>query len=206
MMEESSTDPQPIKSNKVLAVEGQDEVNFFDALFKHMGILNIDIRGVEGKSQFKLKLPALKATTGFENVTHLVIIRDRNSDNAFQSITNILKRIDLTPPDESGQFSSGRPKVGVFIMPGETIEGKMLEDLCLKTVENRPAMKCVSEFTSCVCELENPPKNISKAKAQAFLAAQTDMVNSVGLGAQNGYWGFDAPVLDELKQFLENLR
>ncbi|MFC1782267.1 DUF3226 domain-containing protein [Planctomycetota bacterium] len=206
MMEESSTDPQPIKHHKVLAVEGQDEENFFDALFKHMGILNIGIRDVIGKTLFKRKLPALKVTTGFENVTHLAIIRDKNSDNAFHSIVNVLIEMKLTPPDNHGKFSSGKPKVGVFIMPGETIEGIMLEDLCLKTVEDRPVMTCVSEFAACVCELEDPPKNISKAKAQAFLAAQTDIVNSVGLGAQKDYWDFDSSVLDELKQFLNNLR
>jgi hypothetical protein len=42
-------------------------------------------------------------------------------------------------------------------------------------------------------------------KAQAFLAAQTDFVDSVGLGAQKRYWNFDSPALDELKHFLENL-
>ncbi|KPK77891.1 MAG: hypothetical protein AMJ79_01690 [Phycisphaerae bacterium SM23_30] len=206
---EGNLDPllQPIEFNKILAVEGQDEENFFGALFRHIGILNIDIRQVGGKNQFPRKLPVLKVSTGFNNVTHLAVVRDRNSDNAFQSIVNILKRMDLTPPDEHGGFSSGKPKVGVFIMPGETIGGTMLEDLCLRTVrEDDPAMKCVREFTSCISELENPPKNISKAKVQTFLAAQPEIVNSVGLGAEKNYWDFESSVLDELKQFLGNLR
>jgi hypothetical protein len=109
-------------------------------------------------------------------------------------------------PSEDGQFVPGSPKIGIFIMPGNSVDGNMLEDLCLKTVEEHPAMKCVCDFAYCVSGLNNPPKNISKAKCQAFLATQPEIVNSVGLGARKDYWDFDSPALDELKQFLENLR
>jgi len=216
-MHEAKDDPAPIKSKKILGVEGTDEKNFFDALLKYMGIMDFDIREVGGKDRFKDKLPALRIAPGFSNadgspfVTHLAIVRDKNSDNAFKSVVGILKKEGFTPPNKHGQFSNGSPKVGIFIMPGETIEGTMLEDLCLKTVENYPAMKCVSEFATCVSDLESNPKNISKAKvqifkAQVFLAAQSEVVDSVGLGAQKKYWNFDSPALDELKQFLSNLK
>ena len=78
----------------------------------------------------------------------------------------------------------------------------MLEDLCLKTVEHHPAMRCVATFIGCVLELENPPNNIAKAKAQAFLAAMPRLVNSVGLGAQKGYWDFNSEELTDLKAFI----
>jgi hypothetical protein len=91
-------------------------------------------------------------------------------------------------------------------MPGEAVEGTMLEDLCLKTVENQPAMKCVNEFVCCACELEIKPRNLSKAKVQTFLAAQPDITNSVGIGAQKNYWDFESPYIDELKQFLNQLK
>src|SRR4030042_3056188 len=206
----------PIKSKKVLAVEGQDEENFFDAFLQYIDLTDVDIRQVRGKDQFKNKLPALKKASGFFNadgssfVTHLAIVRDRNSDDAFESIVGILKKEGFTRPQKHGQFSKGDPKVGIFIMPG-AIEGTMLEDLCLKTVENHPAMKCVNEFATCVSELETKPKNISKSKvqvfkAQVFLAAQPEVVDSVGLGGQKKYWNFDSPALEELKQFLGNLK
>ena len=87
----------------------------------------------------------------------------------------------------------------------------MLEDLCLETVKDRPAMKCVDEFSSCVSALKSPPKNISKSKtqvfkAQVFLATQPKIVDSVGLGSQKGYWNFEAPCLVELKAFLSHLK
>lgn len=202
----------PITSKKIIAVEGRDDDKFFDALLRYMNITDFDIRFVGGTGEFQNKLPNLKKTSGFFHadgssfVTHLAIIRDENGDNAFSSIANILKREGFTSPESHGQFSDASPKVGIFIMPGKTVKGTMLEDLCLKTVEKHPAMKCVNEFVSCVSALEPKPKNISKAKAQTFLAAQHEIVNSVGLGAQKDYWDFESPALEELKQFLSHLK
>jgi len=204
--------PALIKSKKVLAVEGWDEENFFDSLLKHLNITDFDIHKVGGKNQFPKKLPALLKTPGFfaadetPLVTHLGIVRDKDEDEAFKSISNIIATAGLKPPTKHSTFSDGTPKVGIFIMPGNKVEGIMLEDLCLKTVEKNPAMKCVNEFASCVSALEPKPKNISKAKAQTFLAAQPEIANSVGVGAQKGYWDFESPALKELKQFLSHLK
>jgi len=202
----------PIIYKKIIAVEGPDDDNFFDALLRRMNIKDYDIRFVGGKDEFKNKLPALKNVSGFFDangsplVTHLAIIRDENGDNAFESVTNILKKEGFTPPKKHGLFSNGNPKIGIFIMPGTTVKGTMLEDLCLKTVEKNPEMKCVNEFASCVSAMEPKPKNMSKAKAQTFLAAQPEIANSVGVGAQKGYWNFESTVLEELKQFLNNFK
>jgi len=48
-----------IQQKKILAVEGDDEINFFEALFRYLGITNVEIYQVGGKDQFKNKLPAL---------------------------------------------------------------------------------------------------------------------------------------------------
>jgi hypothetical protein len=210
-------EPGRITSRNILAVEGDDEKNFFDKLLRHMGIVDFDIRCVGGKTRFKDKLPALVRASGFfradgsSSVEYLAIIRDKDQDDAFASIARIVQNAGLTPAAKHGRFSTAQPKVGIFILPGETIAGTMLEDLCLKTVENEQAMECVEKFASCIAGLSDPPKNMSKAKVQAFkshvfLATQPEIVDSVGLGAQKGYWDFDSPCLDELKQFLLHLK
>jgi len=61
----SNESPSSIKYPKILAVEGEDEKNFFDRLLRNMRISDIDIRIVGGKDQFKSKLPALKNAPGF---------------------------------------------------------------------------------------------------------------------------------------------
>lgn len=202
----------PIKHKKIIAVEGPDDDKFFDALLRYMNITDFDIRFVGGKDEFNKKLAALKNVSGFFDadgspfITHLAIIRDKDGDEAFKSISNIVTNAGLKSPTKQSTFSDGNPKVGIFIMPGETIEGTMLEDLCLKTVENHDAMKCVNDFVSCVSEMDIKPKNLSKTKAQTFLAAQVEIANSVGVGAQKSYWDFESTALEELKQFLNNLK
>jgi len=206
-----------ITARSVLAVEGKDEVNFFDRLLHHVGIGDIQIEEVGGKDQFPKKLPALLKAHGFfepddsSYVRNLAIVRDQDQDNAFESIANIVRTAGLTPPDNHGEFSDGNPSVGIFVMPGETIDGAMLEDLCLKTVEGHEAMPCVDQFASCVGSLPSVPRNMSKAKvqvfkAQVFLAAQPETVDCVGLDARKGYWDLDSPALEELKAFLDHLR
>ena len=199
--------PKSIREKKVLAVEGKDEVNFFEALLKHLGIASFEIRDVGGKDKFKKKLPALVHTSGFSDVEVLVVVRDAegDADAAFGSVRNVLRSQKLEPPDRMNQFSNGNPRIGVFIMPGNSDTG-MLEDLCLKTVEEHPAMKCVNAFTDCASVLKDPPKIMAKAKAQVFLAAMSDIANSVGVGAQKGHWNFDSDELDNLRSFIDNLR
>jgi len=199
-------------ARKILAVEGRDEINFFDALLQHMGITDCQIEDVVGKDNFPIRFPALLKRPGFfapDNsplVTHLAIVRDRDRDEAFKSVVQIVEKEGLVPPARPGEFANAVPRIGIFIMPGKRTEGTMLEDLCLESVQNEPAMKCVDEFASCVATLENKPKNMPKAKALAFIAAQPNIVNSVGLAAQKGYWDFASPALEELKEFLDNLR
>ena len=196
-----------VRLYKVIAVEGTDEVYFLDALLRHLKITDVEVRDVGGRDQFKSKLPALVRMSGFSDVRFLAIIRDADddADAAFDSVRNILRDQRLEPPDRMNQFSDGNPRIGVFIMPGNSDTG-MLEDLCLKTVGEHPAMECVNAFSDCVAGLNNPPKIMAKAKAQAFLAAMPKIANSVGVGAQKGYWNLDSDGLDDLRSFIDTLR
>jgi hypothetical protein len=204
--------PTSITSKKLLAVEGLDEKNFFEKFLMFMDIHDVQIEDVGGKIKFVTKFPALLNTPGFYNpdqtprVTHVAIIRDKDEDNAFESVKNIVSRAGPKPPQGNAQFSDGTPLVGIFIMPGPKVKGNMLEDLCLKSVQSHPATGCVDSFADCISKLPKPPKNMSKAKVQSFLAAQPEIVTSLGLGAQNDYWDFTSSAFEELKAFLNHLK
>ena len=209
-MEQSG--PTSITSKKLLVVEGLDEKNFFEKLLPLMGISDFQVENVGGKGNFRTQFPALLLRPGFYApdqtplVTHMAIIRDKDEDNAFESIKGIVSNAGLNPPQQNAQFSTGSPRVGIFIMPGSEVEGTMIEDLCLKSVDSLPAMTCVESFANCISKLPKPPKNMSKAKVQSFLAAQPEIFNSLGLGAQNNYWDFDSSAFNELKAFLSHLK
>lgn len=100
--------PQSISQKKLLAVEGKDDVEFFEALLKDMKIGDCEICEVGGKDQFKHKIPALVKVPGFSNVQRLGIIRDadKNPSAAFDSIVNILKKKNLM-----GRVSLGPKKL-----------------------------------------------------------------------------------------------
>jgi hypothetical protein len=202
--------PRPILDKKLLVVEGKDEVNFFSWLLEKMSITGVDIRDACGKYKFKEELTALYLSTGFSDVEIFVIVQDadEDADKAFSSLTKILLELKLDPPKTRDQISEGKsasPKIGIFIMPGYSING-MLEDLCLKTVSEHPAMRCVEKITDCISRLGEPPKNMAKSKVQVFLACMPDIVSSLGLGAKKGYWDFNSEKLNDLKAFLEYLR
>jgi hypothetical protein len=192
-----------IQRSRIIAVEGKDEVHFFTCLLDFLGQDDYEVFDVGGTVQFNDKFPALVRRSGFAQVKKLAIIRDAedNAENAFRSIKNILLRENISPPERPCQFSIGKPNVGIFIMPGDFKNG-MLEDLCMRTIKDHPAVKCVEAFIGCTQQLENPPRNIAKAKAQAFLAAMPEIVNSVGLGAEKRYWDFNSDELKNLKNFL----
>ena len=200
--------PKEIHKKKLLVAEGKDDVQFFVKLLDMMNITDFLVWPLGGKDRFNIDLIDLKKVRGYDDLTHFAVVRDKDADNAFKSVQNIMKRKMRfqNVPLENGQFVHGHPKVGIFVMPGNTIKGTMLEDLCLKTVEKHPAISCVEEFASCVSGLDDPPKILPKVKVQAFLAAQPEIVNTVGLGAEKKYWYLSSPHLDELKKFLNNFK
>jgi hypothetical protein len=210
-----------ITQSKVLLVEGKDEENFFKALFNRCGLQYIDIWVAGGKDKFPAELEAFLLSPNIGNVESYAIIRDADDDRAaaFQSIVALLKnQNEPYPMEQAGYGSNEKRCVGVFIMPGNQEEG-MLEDLCLMTVAEHPAMRCVEGYIACLEQAlaaKQPgqskesgefyfPKNRSKARAQAFMASMHESVNAVGLAAQKGAWNLDHPILNDLKSFIKTL-
>ncbi len=197
---------EAILQPKLVLVEGKDDKDFLIEYGKHLGITNCRVEPVDSVSNFNKEIPTQTKRPGFDKITHFAIIRDKDTGNiqdAFASIVKIFKSKTSisTLPQEHGKWSDGKLKIGIFIMPGKQ-EGNMLEDLCLNTVANKPEMKCVNEFSKCIGQTSN----MVKSRTLAFLAAQNEPVNTIGLGAYKGYWNFDAPELNELKDFLSVLK
>lgn len=211
---------QKLTKTKAILVEGKDEQNFFQALFKHIKKDDVEIIQINGKENLKTELPAFLKRPDFKITSYAIIVdADTNHDNTFQSINNLLKKHKQPVPTKANEHAkSGEKQVGIYIMPGNLDNG-MLEDFCLKTVGEHPAMPCLEKYFLClekvlVKKSENDeksphkfyfPKNVSKAKALGFLAALHESFSSVGVAALNGYWNFDHSSLQELKEFLQEL-
>jgi hypothetical protein len=223
-----------IISKKILAVEGKDECNFFQALLKHSKIESIlwfqyienikkdpgfsvsneavQLIDIGGKDKFKEELEALTVLQGFDNIEKMGFIRDAEinpAESAFTSICNILKSLHLPfPPASNEVIKNIKPSVGVFIMPDNKNSG-MLESLCLKALENQKIKNCIDDFISCfyidMNQSEKDKFNEPKSRVLSYLASRSPIVNSLGLSAQNGYWDFSHGCFDEIKKFLRDL-
>ena len=81
----------------------------------------------------------------------------------------------------------------------------MLETLCLAAVTGDPVMPCVETYLECVQQYAAaPPRNLAKAKVQAFLASR-DRPGQLREAARRGYWPWDDPTFAPMKQFLQAL-
>lgn len=193
---------QPI----VLVVEGKEEEVFFQAFINHLRFEGIQILPIGGKEQLRPNLKALVASPGFSKVTSLGVVRDAdaNPDAAFQSVQDALKGAKLPTPERPLVPIGRSPRVAVMILPEGNAPG-MLEDLCLKSVAQDPAMTCVEKYFQCLQKKVSLPDNLSKAKVQVFLASRPKAGLRLGEAAQAGYWLWKREAFQPLISFLNNL-
>jgi hypothetical protein len=159
---------------KLLLVEGRDEAELFDKLLTDLEIAEVGIWRVGGRSKFRPRLEALTKYSGFDQVISIGIVRDADNDpsSAFDSICGALENAGLSRPAAPLQPVGNDPQIVVMVLPGEDTPG-MLEDVCLESVSDDPAMSCVNQFFQCLEEhLDNLPRNPSKAMVRAFLASR----------------------------------
>lgn len=192
-----------LESDRVLAVEGKDECNFFEALIKYEKINEVQIIDIGGKDKFKIEFPLLINSEGFTDVHTLGFIRDaeeNRAESAFASICDTLKHNGLPAPDTINSICNKQNiRIGIFIMPNNIDRG-MLEDLCLESVKKQPVFKCVNDYIECCLQrFEENEKSINISSVQKPIA------NSLGLAATKGYWNFGNNCFSDIKRFLHNL-
>lgn len=198
-------DPKGIEASKQLVVEGKDALLFFNALVAKLGISDVQIQDFGGVSDLGDFLDALRISPGFaESVNSIGIVRDADGHptGAFQSVCSSVRRIGWQVPTHVEAITGTDPRIGIFILPGGGRQG-MLEDLLLESVAGDPAIRCVDGFITCL-STENvpPPKNIAKARVQAFLASRPKSGLLIGSAAAAGYWPWASSAFDSLKTFL----
>ncbi len=197
---------------KILVVEGRDEERFFDAALRdHLGLTDIQILPIGGKTNLTLNMRGLVNDAGFPTVQSLGVLRDADltapgatavsAAQAFQSVCGSLRHVGLPCPASHGQFAVGPPRVGIFIIPNGVDDG-MLETLCLLSVETLPEFPCVDGYLRCLQGHGVIPNNLHKARAHAWLASRLEPDKRVGEAAQAGYWPWDADAFRDLWSFV----
>lgn len=198
-----------ITEPSVVITEGDEDARFFRALAGHLAIHDLQIMGIGGKTKLTKSLKGLKVTPGYTEVISLGITRDADDDSeaAFASVCGALRAAALPVPSTPLSATADTPRVTVMILP-ETGRDGMLEDLCIASVADHPAMPCLEEYFDCIerniSEQDRPPeRSMAKAKVHAFLASKREPDKRLGEAAEADYWPLDSPAYDEVKRFIE---
>jgi hypothetical protein len=164
--------------------------------------------------EFQDLLRAIRIAPGSQGllvprIVSLGIVRDAersgNPTDAFRSVCGALRGAGFAVPSQIERFEGSAPKVGILVLPDAARTG-MLEDLCLRSVEDDPVMECINSYFDCVEEKSGSlPKNVPKARVQVFLASRPEYVPHLGLAAHKGYWKWNDRAFDHVKQFLSDL-
>lgn len=214
-------DPKPARfaNPRLLIVEGKDEEVFLSWFIRQMNRYQAEISGIDvwqrgGKHRLSASIKALQMTPGFDDqdntVSSLGIVRDADEDasGAFQSVCHALREARLPVPERPMSPVGEHPRITVMIIPGIERTG-MLEDLCLDSVREDPAMPCIEQYFECLSQAladQEIPKNSAKAWVQTYLASRKSSVRDLGIAAQKGYWGdWDHPAFEMIRSFLEVL-
>jgi hypothetical protein len=194
-----------ITGPKLLLGEGIDEVRFFKAFLKHLNVTDVQVEQYGGKTQLA---PFLKTLTtllpGFAALTSLAVTRDAdtNAAGAFQSVSAALQAAGLAAPPGHGSAAGANPRVHVFVLPDGANPG-MLESVCLESVKNNPAFRCVEDYFDCASRAAaRQPNNRAKAFLPAWLASEVEPDKRLGEAAEAGYWNWHDPAFAALRVFL----
>lgn len=216
--------PIEITKPKLILGEGKDEVAFFDALLKDLGITDIQPLEYGGRYNMLTGLATIVDLPGFQTVTAIGITRDADhhetdvqattpseAQSAFNSISRILhdSRINLPIPAAPllKATAEGKPAVSVFILPDCTRPG-MLENLCLDSLEASATLKCIDDYLACIAKdsgRSHAIHRLAKARINAWIASSEEPDLALGQAAIKGYLDFKHPAFDKLKEFLQAL-
>ena len=178
----------------VLLVEGKDDKHVFYALLNFHGLPNPCIKDKQGIDNL---LGTLDVELLASEIERLGIVIDADVDIAsrWQRITTILRNSGYsnTPalPDPFGTIiaENGRPIVGIWIMPDNTLPG-MLENFVSFLVPSNDSLwgkviRCIDNVPE--NERRFPTRHLIKAQLHTWLAWQHEPGSPLGLAITKRY-------------------
>ena len=206
----NGSDSIRITRDRVLLVEGTDEVNLVSALMNHhFGAAAASVQLVPGggRTRFRERLSAIKTAGERVSLRALGVVRDAdgNARAAWNSVHGAVDHVGLPAPRGHADLADGFPAVGIFIVPDGQAQGA-LETRCVRSVAETPGGRCVERYLACLRDGDAlVSRNRDKSFAHAWLASRRDPMARVGEAAQQGEWNFDHPAFAPLVQFVERL-
>lgn len=199
-----------ITSKKLLLAEGRDaELFLVWACREHFQDGEFQVMNFGGNDELSVFLAVLKNLEGFDEVETIIIARDAESDTtaAFQSVQSSINNNDLPCPQTAFNYeSNGHRKIAIMIFPGPSEVSGTLEDLCLMTVNDDPAMNCVDTFLDCIESNGTDLPRKHKNKLHSYLSSTDDYVGlKIGEASYAKAWNPSHPTLQPFMHIIENI-
>lgn len=208
-------------ATKLLLVEGNDDLRFFQAMSRHLGITDVTVSSYNGKPNLGNDLSDRVRSPGFQAVSSLGIVRDADdsSRSAFDSVVGSLRRARLPTPDAPiTPIERDGLRVSVLVLPPDYEQGE-LENVCLESIEGSQEMQCVESYLMCQNSLEPgiASNQVAKARLHSYLAAgpiypteggqlgRRRPALRLGEAADAGVWDWTSPVFAKIVSFLRGL-
>lgn len=198
--------PIQITESRVIVVEGKDDAIILEELMKSQDISGIQVIPSGGKDNITNFIEALLKMPEFrDTVTFLGIMQDNdtNPEREFKRINRALQHHDLPIPSNPLEVAGEELKVCICMLPNSGTPG-MLEDICLQSVGDDPAISCVDEYFDCLEKKGIDTSHArSKKKVQVYLASKNEPWRGLGNAAKDGDWNWTSEAFDIMKQMLE---
>lgn len=208
--------PRRIERPRLLLVEGIEDLRLCEGIQKYLdnGSKNFDsiqLWDYGGINKLKSELKNIFLTPQYPTLCSIGIIADadNNANQRFQMIQKCLRECSYPVPDSQLIPTSGNsPSVVVVVVPKNG--GGMIEKLCLDSVMDDPATGCVTKYFDCLNAVftENHlecPRNIYKARLQAFLASRKSPGLTMGYAALRNYFPFENEAFDDIKEIMKQM-
>ena len=206
-----------IRLPKLLIVEGNHERDFFEAWLQILGMVDIQIMPIGGKTRLRDNLSSLVKQRPFLDgfVSSIVIVRDADDSpaGAFASVRDAIQDIGLPIPSRCLEMTQGNsPSVGIAVVPAADQNGA-LEELLIETVADDPTLTLAISFIDNAVAIlqashyrDHPaPHRFGKAKVHAYLATFVEPDKDLGKAALAGVWQYTHNALSPLLGILRNM-
>jgi hypothetical protein len=194
---------------KFVFCEGGDDLAVIKGVAHSIGLSDLRVEPFLGKDRLREFLAEVQKRPEFSQlkVGAIAVVRDADYDEkaAFTSVRDSLLATGFKPsPEGNGEVVGTDLKIGILVIGPNNGLG-MIEDLCLKSVSDRPEFGCVEQYFTCIAE-KSPRKDFSsKARIRVWMASHVDYELYVGKAAKEGYWPWESVVFESLKSFLRAL-
>ena len=193
--------------DQVLVVEGYSDLHFYaEVLEKLAAHEKVFIQQLGGNALRNAKLETFVSPGLLVSKSAIAFIFDADTSpkTTRNSLENLLSRITAQHVVD-GQWSGGKPNIGLFIVPGGDQEGE-IETLVWNSwasdAANTAAKRCVEGYISCMQSTGATAHSPAKGLIGSLLAVKYDEDPRLGPGTRGNVFDLGRPELRKLRDFL----